>query len=91
MMPIPDKRAYLALRGGFPPEIVDAISECQTADDQGMPDSILCSELCDEHGRPAYKKIRRLLPFTTFWGIEVCGHEDSAGLYVNPLLNHEHP
>jgi hypothetical protein len=56
MAPLPDKRAYLALRGGFPPEIVDAIGEFQTADDQGLPDSILRSEMRDPYGRPAYNK-----------------------------------
>ena len=92
MTPIPDKRAYLALRGGFPPEIIDAISEFQRADDQGMPNSILCSEMYDEYGRPAYKTSRRwLLPFTTLWGIEAYAREDSRGMYVNLLLNHKHP
>ena len=91
MAPIPDKRAYLALRGGFPPEIIDAIIEFQTADDQGMPASIIRSEMRDEYGRPARKKIRRMLPFTTFWGIEAFAKEDTAGMYVNLLLDHKHP
>jgi hypothetical protein len=79
------------MRGGLPPEIIDVMSEFQTADDQGIPNSILCSELCDEYGRPAYKQIRRMLPFTTFWGVEAYAHEDSAGMYVDLLLNHRHP
>ena len=91
MTPIPDKRAYLALRGGFPPEIIDAISEFQTADDQGMPNSILCSEMRDKYDRPAHKKIRRMLPFTTFWGIEAFATEDSGGMFVNLLLDHKQP
>jgi hypothetical protein len=91
MAPIPDKRAYLALRGGFPPEIIDTISEFQKADDQGIPNSILCSEMRDKYDRPAHKKIRRMLPFTTFWGIEAFATEDSGGMFVNLLLDHKHP
>ena len=37
------------------------------------------------------KKIRRTLPFTTFWGIEAFANEDSGGMFVNLLLDHEHP
>ena len=91
MAPIPDKRAYLALRGGFPPEIIDAISVFQTADDQNIPNSILRSEMRDKYDRPAHKKIRRMLPFTTFWGIEAFANEDSSGLFVNLLLDHRQP
>ena len=37
------------------------------------------------------KKIRRMLPFTTFWGLEALAKEDSEGMYVNLLLDHKHP
>ena len=40
---------------------------------------------------PFAKKIRRMLPFTTFWGIEAFAKEDTAGMYVNLLLDHKHP
>ena len=47
MAPLPDKRAYLALHGGFLPEIVDKIGEFQEVDDCGLPDTIVRSELRD--------------------------------------------
>ena len=77
MAPLLDKCAYLALRGGFPAEIVDMIGELQKVDDCRLPDSIVRSEMRDQYGRPAFKKIRRTPPFTSVWGIEAFAPRDN--------------
>ena len=47
----------------------------------------------DQYGRQAFKIVRRTLPYTRFWGIEAYAPRDAdvQCLYMNVLLDHEHP